>query len=316
MRIKDTLMDSRAGRSMLATFGLAKEEQAKSFFSYKIGNRSKKKKGDYYLYFKKDNVSPRVVNNFAFNEMVDYGAEYGLDFLKFQLEQSNNKETFLKYLQVAIPNRKNNYSKDKHERLDFCLAWVNEQLSKISSIQKEKNQQTQIALINNIQIQNEANNFTSEESGASFHKEMEALKTELKNLYANNAQLNSTTNNPELDSIIERLERVDNAIGLFEFGQITNFTTNELRQFAFLLLALQSYQLNNNAKSQNFFTQLSKVDITRLFKLNFKYYNDKVESPPYLTPFAHFNLTPLHHSKLTPLRHFNLTPFHRSKLTP
>jgi hypothetical protein len=268
-------MNIRAGRSALGAFGLAVDKNAKSYFVYKIGNRSEKEDGDYYLYFKKDNVSPKVVNNFAFNEMVDYGAEYGICFLQFQVKHSQDKEAFLKYLKTAIPHRKNKYQKEYHEVLDYCLVWVNEQLSKISGIQKEKNQQTQIALINNIQIQNEANNFTSEESGASIHKEMEALKTELKNLYANNAQLNSTTNNPELESIIERLERVDNAIGLFEFGQITTFTTNELRQFAFLLLALQSYQLNNNPKSQNFFTQLSKVDITRLFKLNFKYYNDK-----------------------------------------
>lgn len=99
---------------------------------------------------------------------------------------------------------------------------------------------------------------------------------------------------------IERLERVDKGIGLFEFGKIETVGKDELKQLVFLLLALQSYNLNNSTKLPPFFSQLSKVDITRLLKMDFKYYNDKalktVENDvnKFDEEFKRFNLTQIH----------------------
>lgn len=276
MSLQKTLMNTRAGRTMLISFGLAKEPRSKSYFGYKIGKNSERKNDDYFLYFKKDNVSPEIVDNFAFNEIAAYGADYGLNFLKFQVERSDQQEAFLRYLQVAIANRKNTYAKNKRERFDFCLAWVNEQLASIANIQQEKDQLAQIKLISNIHLENEASNVTSQESGAGIHEALEALKMELKNLHAlTQLQRPSQLYLEKLEGLTERLERVDKAIGLFELGHIATFSDKELQQFVFLLLALQSYQLNNNPGSPKFFTRLTKIDITELLKSNFKYYNAK-----------------------------------------
>ncbi len=281
MKIKDNLMDSRAGRSMLASFGLAKDEQARSFFTYKIGRRSKKKEGDYYLYFKKYNVSPQVVNNFAFNEMVGYGVAHGIRFLQFQVEHSQDKETFLKYLKTAIPHRKSKYQKEYHEVLDYCLAWVNEQLELLTKPAKKTSNakaKHNIVLVNNIQANNEVNAIVNSESitttssaNTSVHQEIATIKALLETLQNNQRNQSGDSFNNEIKDCIERLERVDKGIGLFEFGKIETTGKDELKQFVFLLLALQSYNLNNNAKLPKFFFQLSKVDITRLLKLDFKY---------------------------------------------
>lgn len=97
----------------------------------------------------------------------------------------------------------------------------------------------------------------------------------LETLQINQGNQSGDTFNNEIKDCIERLERVDKGIGLFEFGKIETAGKDEFKQFVFLLLAIQSYNLNNNAKLPKFFSQLSKIDITRLLKLDFKYYNDK-----------------------------------------
>jgi hypothetical protein len=161
MSLKTWLLNTRAGNTMLGEFGLIRDQPSMSHFSYKIGKRTERKEDDYFLYFKKDNVSAETVDNFAFNELAEHSVKYGINFLKFQLKHSNDKENFLKYLQITIPERRCKYSAVKRERLNYYLAWVKEQLSQIPNTlptQIEQKQENRIAVINNIQVQNEANN--------------------------------------------------------------------------------------------------------------------------------------------------------------
>jgi len=273
-------MNTRAGRTLLTSLGLAGNQHSASYFSYRVGNSSDRQEGDYYLYFTDDKISARAVDNFAFNEIVNLGARHGLIFLQFQVAQSENKEAFLRYLQVAIPNRKNKYPKAQHEILDYCLAWVNEQLKRILSEQSTLPNQNAIAVVNNIQIQNENDHFISmPDMTSQFQNEIAAIKTEVKNLFAqpNNItpQPNSATTADEFNNLIERMERLESGIARLEPGSIETNGESELKQFAFLLLALQSYRVDNKAQSPYFFSQFSKVDMTGLLKSNFKHYNTK-----------------------------------------
>ncbi|WP_346239234.1 hypothetical protein ABDK00_010895 [Niabella insulamsoli] len=282
MKIKNFLINSRAGRSFLTSFGMASNNNARSYFTYKIGNQSDRKVGDYFLYFKKGNVSAWIVDNFAFNEMVSFGATHGIGFLQFQLEQSDDKENFLKYLQAAIPNRRNNYSKSKHELLDYYLSWVNEQLAIINTKESNTRNQNDFSFVNNIQIRNEAINMISVLQPPSFiQSELAEIKTKLKDLHqAASAENNNASDLPieghdQLATIIERLGDLEIAIAQLGNGKIETFSEQELKQFVFLLLALQTYHLDNKSENPYFFSQLSKVDITGLLKSNFKYFNLK-----------------------------------------
>ncbi|MDH7464151.1 hypothetical protein QEG73_22835 [Chitinophagaceae bacterium 26-R-25] len=280
MKIKKTLMNTRVGRTLLTSLGLAGNQHSASYFSYRVGNSSDRQEGDYYLYFTDDKISAQAVDNFAFNEIVNLGARHGIGFLQFQVSHSENKEAFLRYLQVAIPNRKNKYPKTQHEILDYCLAWVNEQLKRISSAQSTSSNQNAIAVVNNIQIQNENEHFFSiPEMTSQFQNEIAAIKTDLKDLFAqkNNLghQRDSDTAAGEFNHLMERMEGLENSIARLEPGSIETPSENELKQFVFLLLALQSYRIDNKPQSPYFFSQFSKVDLTGLLKSNLKHYNTK-----------------------------------------
>ncbi len=271
MGIKDYLMNRRAGRSLLAALGMGSDSQARSYFSYRVGNRSDRQQGDYFLYFRDHNVPVRAIDNFAFSEMVQFGADYAIRFLQFQLAQSEMKADFLQYLQAAIPNRQKTYKAEKYETLEYCLKWVNTQLEPLRKNNSQPDGTTQIAVFNNIALNNDIDNAaTNNISLDNLHTELEVLKEELRDRLATN---NGSAPTGNLKDVVSRLERVDNAIGLFEFGQIATGSATELKQVVFLLLAMQSYHLDNDARGAFFFTQLTKMDISRLLKSNFRHFN-------------------------------------------